>query len=134
MTLPQFSRPLLGARVLIAEDDPILAFDLAQLLEDAGAHIVGPAGTLPAAVALASQNAVDCAVLDVSLREEHVFPAAHILHSKGAGIVFYSGYSDVEGLKANWPRAHVLVKPASPKTLVTTVGAACLPLAPRAKP
>lgn len=114
-------QPLQGARILIAEDDAILAFDLGIVLRKAGALIVGPALTLAHTFALAKTVPVSAAVLDVSLRDEEVFPAACALQSRGAGIVFYTGYAAVEQLRRDWPGAQVLTKPAAPRVLVEAV-------------
>src|SRR5271165_1970633 len=72
-------QPLQGTRILIAEDDPLLALDTKCLLEDAGADVVGPAGTLADTLALARSASLSCAVLDINLRREFVFPAAEVL-------------------------------------------------------
>ena len=72
-------QPLQGARILIAEDDAILAFDLGIVLQKAGAEILGPTLTLSHALSLAQTTPMSAAVLDVSLRDEEVFPAAQEL-------------------------------------------------------
>jgi hypothetical protein len=61
----------------------------------------------------------------VKLRDGLVFPAARILRDKGAGIVFYTGHHDPEGLKQDWPQAHVLLKPAPLHLLMRAVIEAC---------
>jgi len=120
-----FEKPLAGARVLVAEDDPILAFDTMSFLRAAGAETFGPAINLKRALALAGIEPLTCGVLDVSLRHEFVFPAAQVLRDRCVGIVFYTGYADPDGLRRDWPGAHVLTKPAPPGLLMRTVGAAC---------
>jgi CheY-like chemotaxis protein len=121
-------KPLRGARVLIAEDNPILAFDLAGLLAEAGAETLGPAKSLREALALVSTPLLDCGVLDVSLGTELVFPAARRLRDRGIGLVFYTGYGDPESLGRDWPSAQILIKPVPPQILI---GAACRPVAAR---
>jgi DNA-binding response OmpR family regulator len=124
-------KPLRGARVLIAEDDPILAFDVAGLLQDAGAETVGPARSLKNALILAETSALDCSLLDVSLCGKLIFPAAKVLRDRGIGIVFYTGYGDPETLSRDWPSAQVLIKPASPRLLIRATAAACCAIAER---
>ncbi len=119
------AKPLQGTRILIAEDNSLLAYDVAILLRDAGAEAVGPAMTLKRALALAEAGDFNCGVLDVSLGSEYVFPAALVLRKKGAGIVFYTGYGDMEGLKREWPDAQVLSKPAPYGFLLSAVHTAC---------
>ena len=73
---------LLGSRVLVAEDDVILALDMERSLRDAGAEIFGPAKTEADATALARTAPLTCAVLDVNLGCELVFPVAHVLRER----------------------------------------------------
>lgn len=123
------NQPLEGASILIAEDDAILAFDLGITLQKAGARILGPALTLAHTLSLAQTTPLSAAVLDVSLRDEDVFPAALALKGRGIGIVFYTGYAYVDQLKREWPDAQVLTKPTPARVLVQAV---CLVATPRA--
>ncbi len=125
-------QPLQGARILIAEDDAILAFDLGILLQKAGAEILGPTLTLSHALSLAQTTSMSAAVLDVSLRDEEVFPAAQALQGRGVGIVFYTGYAAVDQLRRDWPDAQVLTKPTPARVLVEAVRRALRPSADHA--
>jgi DNA-binding response OmpR family regulator len=120
-------QPLRGARILIAEDDAILAFDLGIILQKAGAEILGPTLTLSHALSLAQTASISAAVLDVSLRNEEVFPAAQELTERGVGIVFYTGYAAVDQLRRDWPEAQVLTKPTPARVLVEAVRRALRP-------
>ena len=120
-------QPLQGARILIAEDDAILAFDLGIILQKAGAEILGPTLTLSHALSLAQTASMSAAVLDVSLRDEEVFPAAQELQGRGVGIVFYTGYAAVDQLRRDWPDAQVLTKPTPARVLVEAVRRALRP-------
>ncbi len=124
-------KPLLGIKVLIAEDDAILAFDMMCFLRGAGAETLGPAPNLKRAIALSQDESLSCGVLDVSLRGELIFPAAQKLREMCAGIVFYTGYADTGGLKREWPDAQVLIKPAPSKSLIAAVSAACCAMGER---
>ncbi|MGO9483758.1 MAG: response regulator [Rhodomicrobium sp.] len=117
-------KPLSGARILVAEDDPVLAFDIIGVLMQAGAQIAGPALSLERTLELVNAEQLNCGILDVQLRDGLVFPAARILLDQGAGIVFYTGYYDPEALRREWPAAQVLVKPAPLEVLVAAVVAA----------
>jgi CheY-like chemotaxis protein len=118
-------KPLLSVRVLVAEDDPLVAFDVMGGLLRAGAHILGPAMSVERAIELARLEAAHCAVLDVLLRDGLVFPAAQILREKGAGIVFHTGHIKPESLKQQWPEAAVLVKPVPMNVLIRSVTEVC---------
>jgi CheY-like chemotaxis protein len=114
-----------GSRVLVVEDEPLIAFDIVKTLRGAGAETLGPALSLARALELATAERLDCAVLDVMLRDGTVFRAARLLHQRGAGLVFYTGYFALDRLKRAWPGAQVLLKPASPKLLVEAVRSVC---------
>ena len=120
-------QPLQGTRILVAEDDAILAFDLGITLQKAGAKILGPTLTLAHTLSMAQTTTMCAAVLDVSLRDEEVFPAALELKGRGVGIVFYTGYGAVEQLRRDWPDAQVLTKPTPARLLVEAVRRALRP-------
>jgi DNA-binding NarL/FixJ family response regulator len=86
------SRVLEGCRVLVADDEPLIAMDLAEELEAAGAMVVGPVGTLDGALALLSQSEVDVALLDVMLGEQMVYPLADSLTALDIPFVFATGF------------------------------------------
>jgi CheY-like chemotaxis protein len=71
-------RVLAGLRILVVEDEPIVAWDLATALESHGCEVVGPACGLAQAEAL-SREPLESAVLDVNLGDQKVFPVAETL-------------------------------------------------------
>jgi CheY-like chemotaxis protein len=83
-----------GLCLLIVEDEYTIASDLASWFEEAGSEIVGPAGSVRNALALATSNLdrLDAAVLDVNLRGERVFPVADVLSGAGVPFIFATGY------------------------------------------
>ncbi len=81
-------------RLLLVEDDYLLAEDLARGLARLGAEIVAFASTVEKAVALAESNQpIDGAVLDINLRDHLVYPAVRALRERGVSIVFATGQS-----------------------------------------
>jgi CheY-like chemotaxis protein len=110
-------KPLAGARILVAEDNAIQALDLKLLLENAGAEVIGPAKTVAEVLALVRTPNLTCAVLDVVLRHEYVFPAARVLSKQGTAIIFYTG-TFLESIRRDWPAAQVVAKPAPPELLL----------------
>jgi DNA-binding response OmpR family regulator len=85
---------LIGRRILVAEDEGMLAWQIVDLLERAGAEIVGPCASVADLRRKASGERLDGAVLDVNLRGALVFEAAAELRARGVPIVLSSGYSD----------------------------------------
>ena len=83
-----------GRRLLLVEDEFLIASDLARLLEMQGAEILGPAPSVRAALDLLSRDPpLDGAVLDVNLRGELAFPVADALRARGVPFVFATGYA-----------------------------------------
>ena len=79
-------------RVLVVEDEFLIACDVMFALEQAGADVVGPATTVSAAMALLDANLIDAAVLDIDLRGNAVYPVADRLFDRGVPFVFATGY------------------------------------------
>lgn len=80
-------------RILLVEDDYIIAFDLAEQLKDAGFEIVGPALTSRDAIALLAAEPCDAAILDVNLGSETSEPVAHMLVERSIPFLTVSGYT-----------------------------------------
>lgn len=80
-------------RVLVVEDEPLLALDMAQTLEDAGYDVLGPATSVKEALGLIGIAECDAALLDMNLRNETAEPIAHALLARGKPFITLSGYS-----------------------------------------
>jgi len=86
-------RTIRGCRVLVVEDEFMLADEIQMELEDAGALVLGPVGALSRAIALIEEEQqIHGAVLDANLGGEMVFPVADLLMERGVPIVFTTGY------------------------------------------
>lgn len=108
-----------GLKILVVEDDFIVAFDMQMMLEEQGARVLGPAATLMQARALVAGETPQLAVLDVNLSGEFVFPLAEELLARGVPLVFATAYADDERLfpaaARDIPR---LAKPVLPSVLI----------------
>ncbi|EIM25325.1 response regulator [Microvirga lotononidis] len=93
MTLSKSQASLINRHVLIVEDEYLIADDIAQVLEQAGAAVVGPAPTRATALALLTSERIDIAVLDIELHGKLVFPVANYLRARAIPFVFATGYS-----------------------------------------
>lgn len=110
-------RPLHHRRLLLVEDNYILAESLRYQLEDEGAEIVGPAATVSHALTLLnSEPHIDGAVLDVNLGEQKVFPVADVLIARGVPFVFTTGY-DRAALPPDYTNMPTLQKPVSAEAI-----------------
>ena len=107
---------LLGRRVLLIEDEPLVALDLSYELEDVGAEVVAVARTLRDALVAAEQQSIDLALLDGNLGGEKVDGVAAILTRRGIPFCFVSGYGP-EHLPAEFQTVPVVQKPVDPQKL-----------------
>lgn len=88
------STPLAGLRILVVEDEVMIADDVADDLRERGASVLGPAASLEQAEALIEGgDRIDAAVLDVNLRGQMVYDLADRLIERGVPVVFATGYS-----------------------------------------
>ena len=114
---------LKGARILVVEDEAIIALDLSAMLSRAGAEIVGPVATLAEAQARAAVPDLSAAILDVRLGEDNVWTVARALAERQVPLLFHTGHGSMQGLKSAWPGCEVLVKPAPERALLTALSA-----------
>lgn len=100
-------------RVLIVEDEPLLAMLLEENIADLGHEPVGAAATVAQALALLDDGPVDCAFLDFSLGGENTsIPVAARLQAENIPFTYLSGHSTLDK-RASAPDAPLLTKPAS---------------------
>jgi DNA-binding response OmpR family regulator len=118
-----FGEPVMqpAARILVVEDEFLVAMQIEAILTRAGWRVIGSAGTLSSAVSLARKSACDAALLDVNLRSERADEVAAILFARGVPFLFVSGYG-----RGNLPAAfrqsvELIAKPFSDRTLVEAV-------------
>ncbi|HEY1781625.1 MAG TPA: response regulator [Roseiarcus sp.] len=114
--------PLSGVRVLMVEDDPLMAMALEDTLAEAGAIVLGPCRTLAEALARTNADDFAVAVLDFSLGEDTASPVARRLASRGVPFVLHTGKSSRDPSLTEWA-CPILQKPASPRALVSAVSA-----------
>jgi CheY-like chemotaxis protein len=81
-----------GLRILVVEDEPMIATSLDDLLTDFGYRVVGPAYNLDQGMQLIKSEAIDGAVLDVNLGGERVFSLADTLAERSIPFVYVTGY------------------------------------------
>ena len=108
-----------GKRVLIVEDEFLVAAMLEDELIDHGAVVVGPAASLQEALRLAAAGEFDVAVLDWNLDGESSAPLGEMLRAAGIPFVISTGYGAVP---ANFAEYQVLSKPYDPGELVRLLG------------
>jgi DNA-binding NtrC family response regulator len=103
---------LAGLRVLVIEDETLVAMLLEDMLSDVGCQVVGPVPRVSKALEIVTDPAValDVAILDVNVAGEEVFPVAEALAGRGVPFAFATGYGD-SGVRDPWRNRPVLQKP-----------------------
>lgn len=114
---------LAGKRVLIAEDEPMIALNHAALLVEAGAEIVATCATVRSAVDCISEKPIDVAVVDYVLGDGNSKPLQSALKRKQIPFVVVSGYP--RPLVRTEPDQEILQKPVTSDLLCGRVQAAC---------
>lgn len=87
-----YTQMFAGRRILIVEDEYLLADETRYQLEQLGAIVAGPTGQIDVALQLIDDEQVDAAILDIHLDGELVFPVAERLLTLNIEFVFASGY------------------------------------------
>jgi CheY-like chemotaxis protein len=103
-------------RVLVVDDDPIIAMEIAQILTDGGCEVVGSPGSVPAALAIVRNQQVDLALLDVSLGAQTIEPVADALARRAIPFGVVTAYPP--GILPDVMRGHpFLQKPFAPREI-----------------
>jgi len=106
------------ALILVADDQPFIALDLAFAVEDAGGLVLGPAASVKEAMALIKANSVVGAILDVNLVDGDISPVAEQLVELGVPIILQTGVGLPADLAARFPDLVVHIKPCVAANLV----------------
>ena len=101
---------LTGKRVMVAEDELLIAMLIEDILADAGCLLVGPFSNVPDALAAAKDATIDIALLDVNLRGQMIYPAAEVLAARGIPFLLLSGYGR-DAVPPNHPDWEACAKP-----------------------
>lgn len=105
-------------RVLVVEDEALVAMLIEFTLLEMGASVIGPITDLPGAVKAAQTATFDVAILDIDLNGEDSYPAADIIRSRQLPFIFHTGHGDSTALASSYPGIPVLQKPSEPAEVV----------------
>jgi len=107
-------------RILVVEDEALLAIEIARALENAGFDVLGPAMDAPSALTLLSAHGCDAAVLDINLRDETSETVALELTARGTPFLTVSSTLPEQRPPA-FLTAPALGKPVAPKVVVAAI-------------
>ena len=110
MTTAPIDGALQDLRVLVVEDEALVAMLLEDMLEDMGCTLAASASNLAQAVDAARDSEVDVAILDMNLAGKPVLPVAEVLAERGKPFIFATGYGE-GGVPEKWRDRPTLQKP-----------------------
>jgi light-regulated signal transduction histidine kinase (bacteriophytochrome) len=114
-------QPLAGLRVLLVEDQALIAMDAEELIRSLGAIDVYVAPSVSKALEIITDNVPDCAVLDLNLGNATSEPVAIELESLGIPYIFATGYRDSVSIPERFAGVPVVRKPVADKILATSL-------------
>lgn len=116
-----------GLRVLVVEDEFLVALGLEDGLKALGCAVVGPVASLAAAVVAAGNEALDAALLDVNLNGESVYPAARLLDERNIPFVFCSAFTARERMPHEFSQKPRVAKPYTGQMIASALADAVWP-------
>lgn len=111
----------MAQRVLVAEDELIVAIDLCETITEAGFDVEGPHAGVSSAMLAFQKEKPDLAILDISLDDGNVFQLARTLTDEDVPVIFHSGQHTPAEVKAQFPGAVTLEKPCPPAEMIEAV-------------
>ncbi|MEW4447428.1 response regulator [Qipengyuania sp. JC766] len=108
-------------RILVAEDEAIIAMDLCMTVEEAGCRVEGPHRDVSSAMLALQIAKPDLAILDVQLSDGKVYPLARKLMEENVPVIFHSGEVSSDEMRAMFPDAIACEKPCPPNEILARV-------------
>ena len=105
-------------RILVVEDEALIAFEIEEIIKDAGGVVAGPFATVDEALRLIENENISAAILDMQLWEDTSLSIARRLADKNIPFLFYTAHSDKINL---WVAGEIVKKPATSVTLVSAL-------------
>jgi CheY-like chemotaxis protein len=123
MTMPARIPDISGLKVLVVEDEFLVAMVIEEVLAEFGCVVAGIATTVAQALGeIQAADDLDVAILDVNLGGEKVFPVADALRARNVPFVFSTGYGPAD-LARRYPESRLLGKPYMPDALAEALAA-----------
>lgn len=114
-------------RILVVEDESLVAMFLEDVLEDLGHRMLGPYSRVDAALPAARSEEFDVAILDVNVNGQAIFPVAEAIAARGIPFIFSTGYGQ-KSLPEEYRTRPTLDKPFLPGDVETVLAGLSEPL------
>ncbi|MFO1147919.1 MAG: response regulator [Alsobacter sp.] len=112
---------LSGFRILVVEDELLIALALEDILLSLDCQVIGPIGNVAEALQLAQTEPFDGALLDVNVRGQLVYPVAEALMERKVPVIFCSGYSDTAIMPSRFRSLAQVPKPYDDQVLMVAM-------------
>jgi CheY-like chemotaxis protein len=112
-----------GRRVLIVEDEALIAGLIEKILGDAGCTVIGPVASAKHALNIIEQGPIDAVLLDISAGDEEAYPVADLLADRGIPFMFVSGYAQRD-MPVKYRQYAYISKPFEPAEMLALLGKA----------
>lgn len=116
-SVSQFKLGTTGNRVLLVEDESMVAMMVEQVLTEFGLCVVGPYGTISDALQAVRESPVDAAILDINVGGQSVYPVVDFLAARGVPTAFISGYG-AESVDRRYGHIPLMQKPIDRQVLL----------------
>ncbi len=113
-------RELSNRKVLVVEDEMMIAMLIEDMLDEFGCRLVGPATSVPRALELIGNQSIEVAILDLNLDGKDTYAIADALQRNNVPFIFATGYGSA-GLRQEYENRPVLQKPFQQKDLETAL-------------
>lgn len=110
-----------GLSILVVEDEPMLALDLASTIEDLGGIVIGPVATVAEALLLLERERIAAAVLDANLADRDITPVVLRFIAEAVPFVIHTGTGLPAALAAEHPALPVVMKPTRSAEVIATL-------------
>jgi two-component system, response regulator PdtaR len=107
--------------ILVAEDEPMVAHDLCETVEEAGFIVEGPYDDASLAMAAFEKQKPDLAILDINLAGGTAYSLAEKMMEEDVPVIFHTGQATSAEVQALYPNASALAKPCPPNVILDTV-------------
>lgn len=111
-------------KILVAEDEMIVAFDLCDTVEEAGFEVDGPHAGISSAMLAFQKEKPDIAILDIELQDGDALELARTLMKEDVPIIFHTASRDLNEVTRDFPKCRTLPKPCPPSAMLDAVSQA----------